>query len=291
MIIESKEQVKTPKKNIIIGDPKMDTSSVIEFRGKGNILVAEENVRLSDSRIVFCGDNALVYLSSNTKHVYKIVLDAWRETTIYFGRDNYYNGALHAVISERKNLIVGGNGVFSFGIWIRTADPHLIYDIHTKQRINESKSVFIGDHVWLGQNALLLKGNRIGSGSIVSAACVLSGKTVESNTIYAGNPGRMIKEDIFFSGASVHNYTRKQTKESRTFEGNNFIFENKNALDMNRIDRELSKEKEAESRLEILKDLLVSTENEKNRFFIGRQGDKKTNQNQGWLKRAFHKKG
>ena len=60
---------------------------------------------------------------------------------------------------------------------------------------------------------------------------------------------------------------------------------------MNRIDRELSKEKEAESRLEILKDLLVSTENEKNRFFIGRQGDKKTNQNQGWLKRAFHKKG
>ena len=46
---------------------------------------------------------------------------------------------------------------------IRTADPHIIYDIHRK-RINPSKSVFIGDHVWCGQNVLLLKGCRVGSG-------------------------------------------------------------------------------------------------------------------------------
>lgn len=43
----------------------------------------EENVRLSDSSIRFCGDDALIVLSQSKKHAYKIRIDAWQGTTVF----------------------------------------------------------------------------------------------------------------------------------------------------------------------------------------------------------------
>ena len=131
MIIEFGEETKQLKDNKIIGDIICNNSR-IDFKGKGNILFADGNVTLKDSSISFLGDNAVVFLSES-KREYKIKLDMWRETTAYFGGDSYFNGPLTAIISERKNLIIGSDGVFSFGIWLRTADPHLIYDIESKK--------------------------------------------------------------------------------------------------------------------------------------------------------------
>lgn len=64
-------------------------------------------------------------------------------------------------------------------------------------RINNSKSIYIGDHVWIGQNALILKNTQIGSGSIIGAMSLVSHKKVASNCVYAGNPAQKIKENIF----------------------------------------------------------------------------------------------
>lgn len=254
--------------NRIEGEPEL-VGADISFKGTGNILYCEKGVRLIDSTIQFCGNNAVIYLSACEKHPYRLKIDAWRGTTVYFGADNYFNNVFSAIVSERKNLIVGGGGVFSFGIWVRTADPHLIYSIDTKERLNKSRSVLIGDHVWLGQDALILKGSRVGSGSIVSAGCVLANKEVGSNTVYAGNPARMVKDRVFFSTESAHNFTAKQTRESMHYEGGDeFIYEEGSAVDFDAADRELSKEKDPEARLELLKELIVENDR-KGRFYIG----------------------
>ncbi len=252
--------------NMIIGNCAAK-NSFVSFKGKGNILCLEDGVRLADSVISFCGDNSLIYLSSNPAHDYRLKIDAWRDTTIFFGKNNYFNSSFNAIISERKNLIVGGDGVFSFGVWLRTADPHLLYDVDTMKRINPSKSILIGDHVWIGQGALILKGSRIGSGSVIAAGTVIAGKTVGSNTVYAGNPARQIKDRIFFSGKSVHNYTKKQTKDNMSFKDTQYIFDNeKQTLDFNQLEKALEDE-DAEERLKIIIKNLVQNE-EKNRFYI-----------------------
>jgi serine acetyltransferase len=53
--------------------------------------------------------------------------------------------------------------------------------------------VHIGDNVWLGDHAMVLKGVTIGENSVVAAKAVVT-KDVPANVIVAGNPARVVKE-------------------------------------------------------------------------------------------------
>ena len=53
--------------------------------------------------------------------------------------------------------------------------------------------VRIADNVWIGMNAVILKGVTIGENSVVAAGSVVS-KSVASNTVVAGNPAVVVKE-------------------------------------------------------------------------------------------------
>lgn len=56
----------------------------------------------------------------------------------------------------------------------------------------ESAPIFIGDNVWLGRGCSVLKGARIGSGSIVALGAVVT-KGGPENAILAGNPACVVK--------------------------------------------------------------------------------------------------
>lgn len=54
------------------------------------------------------------------------------------------------------------------------------------------KPVVIGDDVWIGRNAIILKGVHIGEGAVIGAGAIVS-KDVPPNTLAAGNPAKVIK--------------------------------------------------------------------------------------------------
>ena len=56
-----------------------------------------------------------------------------------------------------------------------------------------SASVSIGDRVWIGFNAIVLKGVRIGEASIVGAGSVVAAD-VPPYSVVAGNPARLVKQ-------------------------------------------------------------------------------------------------
>jgi len=71
------------------------------------------------------------------------------------------------------------------------------YDGHTieLQDFNIAEEIMIGEHVWIGNRAMVLKGVTIGDGAIVAAGSVVT-TDVPANCIVAGVPARIIKENI-----------------------------------------------------------------------------------------------
>lgn len=57
---------------------------------------------------------------------------------------------------------------------------------------SSSAGVYIGNDVWIGQRAVILKGSYIGNGAIIGMAAVVAGKTVADNNIAVGNPAKVL---------------------------------------------------------------------------------------------------
>ncbi|WP_455645473.1 acyltransferase [Methanosphaera sp.] len=250
--------------NKIIGYEPTLKDSTIKFHGKNNILICEENVRLVNSRIQFKKDNSIIYLASN-KYNYQLVVDIYNNSVLFMDKNSSMNGVIHFILSEEKNIFVGKDCLFSFGIWFRLADPHLIYDANSMNRINWSRSIYVGDHVWFGQKAMILKGTHIGSGSIVGAESVVSNKKIPSNTVWAGNPARQVRSNVFYDRQSVNSYVTKDTKKSKIFDSSKWIYSDGEQLNVNDIDKSL-KSKNMDEKIEFL--VQLSNNEEHDRFYV-----------------------
>lgn len=55
-----------------------------------------------------------------------------------------------------------------------------------------SEEITVGDGTWIGANVTILPGVNIGSGVIIAAGSVVV-HDCEDNSIYAGNPAKLIK--------------------------------------------------------------------------------------------------
>ena len=96
-----------------------------------------------------------------------------------------------ARISASDEVVLGNGCMMAHGSYITDSDWHGIYD-----RVNRDstvKPVRLGDNVWLGDRATVLKGVTIGDNSIVAASSVVT-KDVPANVIVAGNPAIVVRE-------------------------------------------------------------------------------------------------
>lgn len=240
MRITKGEELLNIENNQFIGEvPKM-INSQININGSNNIIICEDNIILWHCLVDINHDNSILYISSNTFNYYFNISFNGNNICI-IGKNNYFNGQLHLVLSESKNIIIGNECMFSHGISIRTSDVHLLYNSKTKERINYSKSVYIGDHVWIGQSAIILKGTQIGSGATIGANSTVSNKKIPSNTTFVGSPARPLHEDTFWIGYSVHPWDEETTQKYSKHESDMFIYTpDDDTLSFDEIENELN---------------------------------------------------
>lgn len=112
-------------------------------------------------------------------------------------------------IRASKSIVIGNNCAISTEVLIQDNNSHPIsktqrreqyLNYNSRQGIDlwndetvEQANIIIGDDVWIGFRAMILKGVTLGNGSIVAAGAVVT-KSVPENCIVAGNPAKVVKE-------------------------------------------------------------------------------------------------
>ncbi len=109
----------------------------------------------------------------------------------------YFSPYVRIVCSE--SITVGARSAIGWGVEILDADFH---QISTRPLLEDSPTrapVEIGDHVWIGSNARILKGVRIADGCIVAAGSVVTKSFTTPGCLIAGVPARIIREGVIWA--------------------------------------------------------------------------------------------
>lgn len=94
--------------------------------------------------------------------------------------------------SEGAGIRVGRDGLFGAHIEIFDSNFHDLDPLRRRDGTVAMAPVEIGDNVFVGMGAKILKGATIGSDSVIGAGAVVSG-SIPSGVIAAGNPARVIR--------------------------------------------------------------------------------------------------
>lgn len=155
-------------------DPSSCSHCHIIILGDNNKILIEDGVGLKDLTIYMGGNNNLVHIKHRTMIA----------------------GRTELAVMEGKKIVVGEDSLFSANITFRAGDSHSVLDSETGERINPSKDIIVGNHVWVGNTVIVTKGTTIGCNSVVATGSVLTGKEFPENCAIGGNPAKVIKLGI-----------------------------------------------------------------------------------------------
>lgn len=99
--------------------------------------------------------------------------------------------------SIAKKITIGKHCYLAGGVRIMDNDGHPLDYLKRRKKLpvhkEDVKPVTIGNDVWIGRNAIILKGVTIGDRSIIAAGAIVA-KNVASDSIAGGNPAQIIRE-------------------------------------------------------------------------------------------------
>ncbi len=152
------------------------------------------NVKIyNNSNKLIIGDN--VYLRSISKGYQAsmafpttLLIDK-KNAKIEIGANTRINGAY---IHAQKSIRIGKNCVIASGVNIMDSNGHILYSDNRTIGRDSPKEITIGDNVWLGLNAIILKGTYIGDNCVIAAGSVVKG-SFPPNSLIIGNPGKVVK--------------------------------------------------------------------------------------------------
>lgn len=179
---------------IQIGEAKLKNCE-IAINGKDNRVIIGFHTMLHDCSITISGDHCEVIIGQGNTLLHAELVCEDDRSAIRIGNRCIFAGPVHLAATEGKRIEIGDDFLCSNGVTIRTGDSHSIYD-ESGSRINNGKDVKIAEHVWIGNQVIILKGTEIGRDVVVGSGSVVSSGGFPANTIIAGNPGRIIRKDI-----------------------------------------------------------------------------------------------
>lgn len=164
----------------------------VRIHGDNNSIDNGENSRLKYTRFTIMGDNNHIIAEEGSKLDGPCKIKLEGNSTLYIGRNSGIRGV--TFVAKDANITVGRNCMFSYDVIVRNNDFHKVLDADGNIT-NGAQDIVVGDHVWLCDRSTILKGVTIGENSILAFGAVVT-KDCPPNSIMAGNPARLVKQNI-----------------------------------------------------------------------------------------------
>lgn len=164
------------------------SSSRIELFG--SLIMNHDYPKKSLKRaVLIMQEGSLLHVEGQFQSFYNTEICLYKNAKLYL-RSGFINAGTQIRCMEK--IMIGDQCAIGRNVMIMDFDAHRItYKDGSKNRI--TAPITIGDHVWIGANAMILKGVSIGDGAIVGAGAVVT-KDVPPHTIVVGNPAKIIKK-------------------------------------------------------------------------------------------------
>ena len=183
----------------ISGSSVLSENTSVAVRGKRNRIVIEPGCSIRNCSIFIAGnDNNVIFRGENSAFGLDIhieedgnLADIGRATSFH-GRDGQH---IELALDEASAIRLGADCMLSSGIRMRSSDSHSIVDM-AGSRLNHAEDIIIGDHCWIGLNAILLKGTCIPAHCIVGAGAVAARSFEREHCVIAGNPATVVREGV-----------------------------------------------------------------------------------------------
>lgn len=144
-------------------------------------------------RIISIFENATVRFGDNVRLYPQVKL-----SVVGNGGGAFLFVGEHVAIGDRteihcgKEISIGAGTLISWDVCIMDRDYHKF-----NQETERIAPVYIGNNVWIGHHSIICKGVRIGDGAVVAAGSIVT-NDVPAKCCVAGNPARIIKENVYW---------------------------------------------------------------------------------------------
>ena len=196
LVLFDDDNIEYPLKNL----PKGLT---ININGNNNVIKIHKDTKFVSSFIQIGNDNCDITIGKSDLLSFNL--------RCCFGEGQFFKigngtqiGQASFFLDEKSGVEIGKNCMFSNDVTVWATDGHGIIDLNENKIINSPKEpVVIGNHVWIGFGATILKESKISDNSILGAKSVLAKKINEENVVIAGNPAKIIRRNINWSHESL----------------------------------------------------------------------------------------